>query len=445
MASKELPTRSRKRVTPYDINMPVNWTVAKLKNEISALGINLTSKTIPKSALLQIYEQLSSVRKGEVSESENNSGISNTNDESEQIIMDNPGKDTNQDTVVSSVPTVTIDNVTNANQPVQDLQTHGLLQGFMTAMQGTIATLQSTVTNLQQKQTGTTAVNTNPLETFYSGTQQQPTSIQNTATQHGIPADNLPHIDVVSDNMRRNITAVKYVNLATLLIPDMDIPKAPENMSALEFLKRQQKDHRLDRSLTITEFFKAFGIYKRVMCEAFPQCRDELDLYEADIGNIYDHYGEVFYQYHVSFTKKAAAYMEKGIKVDWSKRHKDLFQLLIGGSKTRLCEHCSQADHQSPFCPTQINVVPSSKQRPNSGLNVTKDKNGRPRITFKGKEICNNFNGQKGCNRIACPFEHICLKCKRSGHSQLTCHPNTVSGPEQSNSAGPKNKPKPSE
>ena len=147
MASKELPTRSRKRVTPYDINMPVNWTVAKLKNEISALGINLTSKTIPKSALLQIYEQLS----GEVSETENNSGISNTNDESEQIIMDNPGKDTNQDTVVSSVPTVTIDNVTNANQPVQDLQTYGLLQGFMTAMQGTIATLQSTVTNLQQK------------------------------------------------------------------------------------------------------------------------------------------------------------------------------------------------------------------------------------------------------------------------------------------------------
>ena len=245
--------------------------------------------------------------------------------------------------------------------------------------------------------------------------------------------------------MRRNIAAGKYVNLATLLTPDLDIPKAPENMSALEFLKRQQKDHRLDRSLTITEFFKAFGIYKRVMCEAFPQRRDELDLYEADIGNIYDHYGEVFYQYHVSFTKKAAAYMEKGIKVDWSKRHKDLFQLLIGGSKTRLCEHCSQADHQSPFCPTQINVVPSSKQRPNSGLNVTKDKNGRPRITFKGKEICNNFNGQKGCTRIVCPFEHICLKCKRSGHSQLTCHPNTVPGPEQSNSAGPENKPKPSE
>ena len=48
-----------------------------------------------------------------------------------------------------------------------------------------------------------------------------------------------------------------------------------------------------------------------------------LDLYEADIGNIYEHYGEVFYQYHVQFTKQAAAYIEKGIKVDWSKRHKD--------------------------------------------------------------------------------------------------------------------------
>ena len=97
------------------------------------------------------------------------------------------------------------------------------------------------------------------------------------------------------------------------------------------------------------------------MCEAYPQRRDELDLYEADIGSIFDHYGEVFYQYHVQFTRQAAAYMEKGIKVDWSKRHRDLFQLLIGGCKTKVCDHCFQADHQSPFCPTQINAAQSYK------------------------------------------------------------------------------------
>ena len=96
----------------------------------------------------------------------------------------------------------------------------------------------------------------------------------------------------------------------------------------MDTLKRT-RDHRLDRSLSITQFYKAFGIYKRVMCEAFPQRRNELDLYEADVGNIHEHYGEIFYQYHIQFTKQAAAYLEKGIKVDWSRRHKDLFQLLI--------------------------------------------------------------------------------------------------------------------
>ena len=70
------------------------------------------------------------------------------------------------------------------------------------------------------------------------------------------------------------------------------------------------------------------------MCEVYPQRQTELDLYEADIGNIYEHYGEVFYQYHVQFSKRASAYLEKGIKIDWTKHNKDLFQLLIGGAKT---------------------------------------------------------------------------------------------------------------
>lgn len=60
-------------------------------------------------------------------------------------------------------------------------------------------------------------------------------------------------------------------------------------MIGIELLKRQQRDHRLDRALSITQFFKAFGIYKRVMCVAFPQRKHELELYEADIGNIYEH------------------------------------------------------------------------------------------------------------------------------------------------------------
>ena len=356
-------------------------------------------------------------------------------------------------TVENSIP-VTVENTENTTVDTSTLSIPGIaqkssvsamqdmqngLQGIMSAMQGQIATLQATVNTFQSNQVGNNSTVTNPLDKFYSGSQA---SSQYTTSQHGIPADNLPHIDVVSDSMRRNITGGKYVNLAALLIPDMDTSKVPENMDAFELLKRQQRDHRLDRPLSITQFYKAFGIFKRVMCEAYPQRRDELDLYEADIGSIYDHYGEVFYHYHVQFTKKAAAYMEKGIKVDWSKRHKDLFQLLIGGHKTRLCEHCFQADHQSVFCPTQINIAPRSKQRPNSSM-PPPDSIGRPRVTFQGKEICNHFNGEKGCLRKSCSYLHICLKCKKPSHGQAACHPSTAT--EHSITTGSRNRPKPSE
>ena len=124
------------------------------------MGINLTSRTTPKSALLQTYDQLPSVRKGEINGNENNSEKSSPSDNSDPTVMDYPGNDTNKDTMAFSLPAVTQDNVSNSNHPVQDIQTHGLLQGLTTAMQGTTAMLQPTVNSLQQKQTGTTAVNT---------------------------------------------------------------------------------------------------------------------------------------------------------------------------------------------------------------------------------------------------------------------------------------------
>ena len=53
--------RQRKRTQraePYDLNLPENWSSNKLKAEISKSGVTLTTQNIPKSALLQIYNQL---------------------------------------------------------------------------------------------------------------------------------------------------------------------------------------------------------------------------------------------------------------------------------------------------------------------------------------------------------------------------------------------------
>ena len=64
-----------------------------------------------------------------------------------------------------------------------------------------------------------------------------------------------------------------------------------------------------------------------------------------------------FYQYHVRFSRKAVAYLEKGITVDWARRNKEELQLLFGGVKSKICDHCTQSDHESHFCPSQINVL----------------------------------------------------------------------------------------
>ena len=377
MASKNSSLRNRSRVTPYDKNLPANWTATKLRSEIAAHGIILTSR-ISKSALLQVYEQLSS---------RSTLTMGNTNEEPQgtlpvQLTAPGPSQVTELHQTFS---------LPDRNTLLSDLQTQecqtSLLNGtvgMVTAMQGAITSLQATVNNLLQKETQST--HQNSLEAFYNSDTRNTTAAVPNIFQHGIPADDLPHIDVVSESLKKSIVSGKYVNLAALLVPDNAF-KSTESIVGLELLKQQQRDHRLDRVLSITQFYEAFGIYKHVMCEAFPQRRNELDLYEADIGEIFNHYGEIFYQYHVQFTKKAAAYMEKGIKVDWSKRHKDLFQLLIGGSKTRLCDHSSQVDHQSPFCPTQINVVQGSRQRPSFCQDQSNDRYGRQRILFKGRDL----------------------------------------------------------
>ncbi|KAK3106164.1 hypothetical protein FSP39_014029, partial [Pinctada imbricata] len=48
------------------------------------------------------------------------------------------------------------------------------------------------------------------------------------------------------------------------------------------------------------------------------------------------------------------------------------------------------------------------------------DTYGRKRMFFSGKEICNNFNGERGCKLFMCNNSHICLDCK-GDHSRLSC------------------------
>lgn len=461
-----MASRSRtRRSQPYDLDNPANWSAAQLRSELLKKGYTFTS-SVPKSALKQIYDQivlsdrsdsnnLESVQQLETEEitSVQEDSTSNQNIPSDVITVgtnSNTTLDSMNAEVICAASTVgsthTSGTATLSNIATNDV-TSALVQntlGMVSSMQSTMSSLQSTINTLLTK-TSPGMDKPNQLEKFYTSTSvptdPQPLPVY-TNLRNGVPADELPHIDVVTDSVKRNILAGKYVNLACLLIPDFETPSVSADMSGLDYLKRDRKDHRLDRPLSISQFFKAFGIYKRVMCETYPLRRMELDLYEADIGNIYEHYGNIFYQYHVQFTRQAAAYMEKGIKVDWSKRHKDLFQLIVGGTKTQSCDHCGQTDHQSSFCSTQIDVQITShlkKFTDSSRFNVTKDRThdlqGRLRVMYKGREICNNFNGVKGCSFKTCNFHHVCKNCKQSTHGQSSCNQSKTILPEATTSS----------
>lgn len=65
------------------------------------------------------------------------------------------------------------------------------------------------------------------------------------------------------------------------------------------------------------------------VCQAFPNHRDELDHYEAIIVDLYNIYGERFYEYQNLFSLRSAnALAVHKIKVNWSMRDRDLVQLI---------------------------------------------------------------------------------------------------------------------
>lgn len=86
-----------------------------------------------------------------------------------------------------------------------------------------------------------------------------------------VSPEDIPHMDLMSPSLRRHIVDGKDVNLANFLIPNYEVP---ENNNL-------PKNDRMRRSLSTGEFVTAFGRYKRTMCQAFPDRRDELDRYDA--------------------------------------------------------------------------------------------------------------------------------------------------------------------
>lgn len=84
----------------------------------------------------------------------------------------------------------------------------------------------------------------------------------------GYGIESLPFVETVSPSIRKAIIEGKDVNLAHLLIPTTNaISIRGKEMKYGE--EKPEKDPRLYRSLSISEFIYAFGIYKNIMCQTY--------------------------------------------------------------------------------------------------------------------------------------------------------------------------------
>jgi hypothetical protein len=166
----------------------------------------------------------------------------------------------------------------------------------LTSVAQCFSNLQETVTQLlksQQKEKQLYDVNGFSIHQWYSNTPAipNPQSLENTVYQ-GVRSDSYTNVDIVSPNLQKQIIEGKEINLASLLIHNYEYPKKRSiSTESVEVQLSGKADPRLNRSLSISEFLKAFG-NTRGLCPPFtPDRRAEFDAYEDDIIDIYNSFG----------------------------------------------------------------------------------------------------------------------------------------------------------
>ena len=259
---------------------------------------------------------------------------------------------------------------------------------------------------------------------------------------NGVPSDSLPFVEIISPQLRKDILQGKNINMSSLLIPgaksgETDLLNRSMLVGDELIPLKPITDPRLSRSLTIQEFIQAFSTYKNIMCDVYPSRRVELDAYLRDIIDMSVKFGGFsFYEYHKAFSARAAALLQNyNTKVDWSRRDNNLFCSIFAGHKANACAICNSLTHTTDYC--SLSQIKSSRygrndsnMSKNGGSKPGTDRKGRARIQHQGKEVCNDFNSETGCLRQACAFQHICIKCFKSGHKAINgkCQQGGASG-----------------
>ena len=440
-------TRTSVRSKPYDINNPANWTNAQLKDALNEIGIVVNS-SYPKTLLFKLYNDNINARnvtrsdgQGTVVQSQGLANVDtaiNVNQNREEFQQSPPRSQLTMTQTINNMgnqaagapdqipdphppryttPAQSDAQRTNMAAPMDLFASQFSL--YETAMQTAREAFQ-TARN-KEEDTGYT------LESALNRGNDAFTSL---AGPDGVPADALPSINIVSDNIRKKIVEGKDINLHALLINGYDGPNAV--MSSKQSDKKNKFDPRMVGDLNLADWTDAFTVYKEEITSVYPNRLKELTEYEKLVRKLFRTHGvAAANEYNRNFSAKAAMYLQrKNVKIAWSCRDKTLYDAATAGRKPIVCDLCHSAEHKTSKC--ELNLHDDSsfahyKQRSyetnkrgptNSGGNI--DKRGRVRVTFDNKEICNNFN-EGVCKLNPCPREHRCAKCKSDKHDSRYC------------------------
>lgn len=180
-------------------------------------------------------------------------------------------------------------------------------------------------------------------------------------------------------------------------------------------------DPRLQRNLAFSEFVIAFNIFRDILCQSFPERREELDLYLAMMADFNQRYGgTLFYEYHKSFSAKSASFITLyNSKLDWSIIDTELLIRHFGSQKTLACSICSSHGHSAQFCPKAFTSDTQGAVQGTENVRLLNDRRNRSAVTPNGIIICINFN-ESVCSFSNCTYAHICSFC-RDPHPKSVC------------------------
>ncbi|ROL42493.1 hypothetical protein DPX16_9616 [Anabarilius grahami] len=155
----------------------------------------------------------------------------------------------------------------------------------------------------------------------------------------GVPF--FPPAAAITPQLRAQILAGNDINLVKILLCSESSDKRVVDCGVVSVVLKES-DPRLSKSLTMAEFNITFGVFRDVICEIQPERRQELDIYLAFISDLAMSYGgTLFYEYHKSFSAKAAMYIQCfSQRLDWSVVDLALISRHFTGYRTLSCSLC---------------------------------------------------------------------------------------------------------